>query len=505
VRRARVFATGLLGLLAVLLAAALMPASAHATFPGKNGKIAFSDSGPVVYTVNPDGSNPTPIHSGYDPAWSPDGKTIAFVSGSLRLVDADGSNARVIFTPSAGYALEAPTWSPDGKKLAFAEYTCSGPAGCFFTIATVNADGTGFSPIATGQDPDWSPDGSRVVFYSGPFDNQPSDIYTVRPDGTGSQRLTFDGDNGWSAFPSWLPAGNKILFDRYVQIAAVYSINADGTGRTKVADGDLRHPTSSPDGTRIAFTTFNFSTNKTELYTMNTDGTGQTKLFSDLYSLSDISWQPIPINGYPRPKGAAQASTNLTVAYEPCGSANRQHAPPLAGLSCAPPTQTSDYLTVGTLDANQQKANSAGLVQYDVMPGNLATPPDEADLKLTVLIKDIRKKDLSDYPGELSVATSRRITDKDSAPAPNGGTGAATVQDLPFAATVPCATTSDTTIGSLCELTTTADTLVPSSVKEGMRSIWELSPIQVYDGGADGDADTAADNTLFMDEGIFVP
>jgi hypothetical protein len=126
-------------------------------------------------------------------------------------------------------------------------------------------------------------------------------------------------------------------------------------------------------------------------------------------------------------------------------------------------------------------------------------------VKLTASLSDVRQKDLSDYPGELQIQTTRRMTDKDNTPAPNGGTGAATVRDLRFSATVPCGTTSDTTIGSLCSLDTTADTLVPGSVKEGMRSIWELSQVLLYDGGSDGQASTTSDNTLFMDEGIFVP
>jgi WD40 repeat protein len=490
-----------------LCALAAAPA-AHATFPGGNGKIAFGgQSG--LYTINPDGSDPTPIASGYDPAWSPDGKTIAFVSSpGIRLVDADGSNPRTLYS-APGYGFKSPTWSPDGQQLAFTSFTCSGPAGCFYSIARINVDGTGFDGIATGEDPDWSPDGTRIVFYSGPFDNQPADIYTVRPDGTDSRRLTFDGDSsGWSEYPSWLPSGDKILFWRNypgTSTVALWSMNSDGTGKAKLADGNYRHPTSSPDGTRIAFTAFNQATNQTDLYVMNSDGTGQTRLFGNLVSITDISWQPIPVNSYPRPKGATPVFSFLTVAYEPCASANRQHAPPLSGSACSPPTASSHYLTVGTLDANQQRANSSGYVQYDAKPGNLQTPADEADVKLSASITDVRLKDLTDYTGELSMRTARRITDRNNTPAPNGGTGAATVQDLPLATTLSCATTSDPAIGSLCSVTTTADSLVPGSVKEGMRSIWQLSPIQVYDGGSDGDADTSTDNTLFMDEGLFTP
>jgi hypothetical protein len=237
---------------------------------------------------------------------------------------------------------------------------------------------------------------------------------------------------------------------------------------------------------------------------MNADGTNGRSLTSTDQDDAP-SWQPLPINGYARPKGATPVLTALAVAYKPCIAQNRTHGPPLSAGSCNPPTQSSDYLTVGTLDSNGQKAGATAWVRQDVRVGNPSTPADEADVQLRLSLSDVRNKDLSDYPGELSVQSSRRITDKDSTPAPNGGTGAATVQDLPLSITVPCAATSDTTIGSLCALDTTADTLVPGSVKEDRRSIWELSQVLVYDGGADQDADTTSDNTLFLDQGIFVP
>ena len=74
--------------------------------------------------------------------------------------------------------------------------------------------------------------------------------------------------------------------------------------------------------------------------------------------------------------------------------------------------------------------------------------------------------------------------------------------------TVPCgATPTPTTIGSTCEITTTADAVYgdPSTVKEGTRAIWQLGQVEVYDGGADGDVDTPTGNTLFATQGVFVP
>jgi hypothetical protein len=239
---------------------------------------------------------------------------------------------------------------------------------------------------------------------------------------------------------------------------------------------------------------------------MNSDGSGQSRLLISTSEDLRPDWQPVPIDSYPRPKGATPFQTFFTVAYEQCTATNEMHGAPLVAPSCSPPIQTSDYLTVGTLDSNGQRANSYGYLRADVQGGDAGTPEDEADVKLAFFLKDVRNEsDLSDYAGELSLSASRQITDKDNTPSPDGGTGAATSTDTPLSFTVPCAATDDTAIGSLCTLTTSADTIVPGQVKEGMRSIWELGQVKVYDGGSDADADSTADNTLFMDEGIFIP
>ena len=52
---------------------------------------------------------------------------------------------------------------------------------------------------------------------------------------------------------------------------------------------------------------------------------------------------------------------------------------------------------------------------------------------------------------------------------------------------------------------TSADAVMPGIAREGKRAVWELGKVQVYDGGADGDADTTGDNTLFMEQGLFAP
>jgi glucose/arabinose dehydrogenase len=212
--------------------------------------------------------------------------------------------------------------------------------------------------------------------------------------------------------------------------------------------------------------------------------------------------------GYARPTGATPIVVRFVPAYNQCTSGNAAHGPPLAVTSCRPPVQSSTYLTVGTPDApgNGQAAQSTGSLTLKVVgespidPGN----GDQANVNMTFQFSDVRRKsDLLDYTGELRAVLTLRVTDRYSGP---GLDTPATTNDLPFGFSVPCsATPSDATIGSNCNLTTSADAVTANSAVEGKRSVWELGQMRVFDGGADGDADTAGDNTLFAVQGTYVP
>lgn len=207
--------------------------------------------------------------------------------------------------------------------------------------------------------------------------------------------------------------------------------------------------------------------------------------------------------GYPRPKAATPLFAPLVTAYAPCGSPNRVHAAPLSFNSCAPPDLESGRLTVGTPDANVRAANSVGSARYTVVPGNTATAADEADVSIVFNLTDVREQSgLGDYTGELSVTAGIGLTDR-----LNGSfrTEPATLPVSDLAVTVPCSGTGDTSIGSICSLTTTADTVIPGMVKESQRSNWEMGQVRVFDGGTDGLASTSGDNTLFAVQGVFIP
>jgi hypothetical protein len=214
--------------------------------------------------------------------------------------------------------------------------------------------------------------------------------------------------------------------------------------------------------------------------------------------VTKLSMKP---EGYPRPKSASPLDVTLVPAYTSCTAPNRTHGPPLAFGSCTPPSKASDEATLGTPDANARPVKGEGHVGFAALNGNPVTSADEADVRVTFVLRDVYDHStLADYAGEVRARVGLRITDKLNNPG-----DIATVTDTSLAATVPCAATGDTTVGASCNLVTTVDTLVPGAVTEGKRSVWELGQVQVDDGGADGDADTASDNTLFMVQGVFIP
>ncbi len=213
---------------------------------------------------------------------------------------------------------------------------------------------------------------------------------------------------------------------------------------------------------------------------------------------------------YPRPKGATPTRVALVPAFNSCSSPNRTHGPGLAFPSCNPPVRSSAVLTVGSPDANGFAANSQGSVKLATVLGNPATEADEADIGLTVSVTDVRNHPAgTDYTGRLGVVANLQLTDNaNSDELPEPGTG----QTTPFAFSVQCATTVDSTIGGSCSLATTYDALLPGAVKERQRAIWELGQVQVRDAGPNGTGYAACpptcgdgDETVFMRQGVFIP
>jgi Tol biopolymer transport system component len=148
-----------------------------------------------------------------DADWSPDGRAIAFTRRTATGRGSNGSNdpSTELFamTPDGGPAVRlttnteeerAPAWSPDGKRLAF----MARRGGTDFEICVMNADGTGSRQLTdntTGDlTPSWSLDGTQIAFHRimGPGRYQ---LFTIGADGTGEVQLT--DTPGLNGFPKW--------------------------------------------------------------------------------------------------------------------------------------------------------------------------------------------------------------------------------------------------------------------------------------------------------------
>jgi serine/threonine protein kinase/Tol biopolymer transport system component len=191
------------------------------------------------------------------PAWSPDGRQIAFCSnrsGSLDiwLMNADGSRP-VQLTDYPGID-RLPCWSPDGKRIAFVRHLSRDN----WEIFVMNADGSEQTNLtnhpAKESDPAWSPDG-RTIAYS--CDSDGTHLYVMNADG--SDRRLLSGRKGSFVFPAWSPDGTELAFTGWADEVGgdleLFVIRADGTGERQLTSlGGLNTFAAwSPDGQRIAF------------------------------------------------------------------------------------------------------------------------------------------------------------------------------------------------------------------------------------------------------------
>ncbi len=246
-------------------------------------KIAFHsnrDGKNEIYVMDADGSNVRRLTNNLAnddvPRWSPDGRKIVFDSErdgnkEIYVMDADGGN-QTRLTRSKAIDTGA-MWSPDGSRIAFA--TNRGNSYPFnFDIYVMNANGSAVKRIVRDPEydaePRWSPDGSKILFVTGRNNN--FDVYVMDADGSNQKNLTADSPKADGA-PAWsLDGSNIAIVSRRDGNDEIYVTDADGGNLKRVtynSASDTR-PSWAPDGSKLAFQTDRDG--NWEIYVMSVDG-----------------------------------------------------------------------------------------------------------------------------------------------------------------------------------------------------------------------------------------
>jgi Tol biopolymer transport system component len=312
--------------LALIVAVAAMglvaAAPAEATFPGANGRIAFSQgdvfpggdvSAPSqVFTIEPDGGGLTQLthvtseQTAAAPDWSPDAQQIAYESnesGSFEIwsMDANGDHQKQL-TNETGFEDFLPSWSPDGKSILFSR--CGEPFGfiAFCDIDVMNAHGGHVRTLLSAGHwnnvrAEYSPDGERIAFSSDRGGFQ-SAIWVMNADGSAMHRLTKPRLRAF--WPDWAPSGKRILFSNNCCLphSTLWSVRPNGTRLRQLthvpASDDNAFGSYSPNGKRIVsfFTKGCHNAPCRHFFTFHADGSHPHKVVTGKPNTFLTDWGP---------------------------------------------------------------------------------------------------------------------------------------------------------------------------------------------------------------------
>lgn len=215
-----------------------------------------AESHDEIYVLRTDSGRATHIGSGTAPAWSPDGRSLAFMRQDLvggvwavhvYVADADG---RRVIRLARGDDF---AWSPDGASLAvklqwrFADTIAIVPVGGGSPRVVSRSDGGDGTPV-------WSPDGRWIALAWSRYDDNQTAAIRLMDLKSGRQRRVLESVGEWSD-PVWSPDSRRLAIagDRDGSgVAYVFDVARGDTVRIDSAPRRLWSPVWSPDGRRVA-------------------------------------------------------------------------------------------------------------------------------------------------------------------------------------------------------------------------------------------------------------